>query len=210
MPSKTYYLDAAKTETLTAKWGIFFKNVEIIYNGQSLGTVPNKQALEQGYEFNLPDGRSLVAQLTRSVYQQELELRLGGQPVPGSATDPRERLKQALYALLFIGVLNVVLGLVAVVQQVALLQSIGLGWGSVIEGLLYTGLGWWGYKRRAAAAFAIAGVLFVLDGVLMLSAGSSPGTGALFARFFLVVLIYRGFQAARHLRAQNQPVGMEA
>jgi hypothetical protein len=208
MPSKTYYLDVAKTEALTAKWGMFFKNVEISYNGQSLGTVPSKQALEQGYEFTLPDGRSLVAQLTRNVYQQELELRLSGQPVPGSATDPHERLKQAWYTLLFIGGLNLVLGLVAVFQQVELLQSLGIGWGSVVEGLLYAGLGWWGYKRLAPAAFASAGVLFVLDGVLMIgasvSAGGNPGIGGLFIRFFLSVLIYRGFQAARHLRAQNR------
>ena len=209
MPSKTYYLDAAKTEALTAKWGLFFKNVEILYNGQSLGTVPSKQALEQGYEFSLPDGRRLVAQLTRSLHQQELELRLGGQPVPGSATDPHERLRQAWYTLLFIGGLNLVLGLVAVWQQVEVLQNLGIGWGSVIEGLLYAGLGWWGYKRLAPAAFAIAGVLFVLDGVLMIgasvSAGGNPGIGGLFMRFFLTVLIYRGFQAARHLRAQGQP-----
>jgi len=208
MPSKTYYLDAAKTEALTAKWGMFFKNVEISYNGQSLGTVPSKQALEQGYEFRLPDGRRLVAQLTRSVYQQELELRLGDQPVPGSTTDPRERLKQAWYALLFIGGLNLVLGLFAVFQEVELLQSLGIGWGSVVEGLLYVGLGWWGYKRLAPTTFAIAGVLFVLDGVLMIGAnvstGGHLGTSGLFVRFFLSVLIYRGFQAARHLRAQGQ------
>jgi hypothetical protein len=208
MPSKTYYLDAAKTESLTAKWGMFFRNVEVLYNGQSLGTVPSKQALEQGYEFSLPDGRSLVAQLTRSVYQQELELRLSGKPVPGSATDPRERLKQAWYVLLFIGGLNLALGLVAVLQQVEILQSLGLGWGSVVEGLLYAGLGWWGYKRLASMAFAIAGVLFVLDGVLMIGAsvstGGNPGIGGLFMRFFLTVLIYRGYQAARHLRAQGQ------
>lgn len=214
MPSKTYYLDAAKTEALTAKWGMFFKNVEIIYNGQSLGIVPSKQALAQGYEFSLPDGRSLVAQLTRNLYQQELELRLSGQPVPGSATDPHERLKQAWYTLLFIGGLNLVLGLVAVFQQVEVLQSLGIGWGSVVEGLLYAGLGWWGYKQLAPAAFAIAAVLFVLDGVLMIgasvSAGGNPGIGGLFMRFFLTVLVFRGFQAARHLRAQRQLAASES
>ena len=149
-----------------------------------------------------------AAQLTRSAYQQELELRLSGQPVPGSATDPQERLKQAWYTLLFIGGLNLVLGLVAVVQQVEVLQSLGIGWGSIVEGLLYAGLGWWGYKRLAPAAFAIAGVLFVLDGVLMIgasvSAGGNPGFGGLFMRFFLTVLIYRGFRAAQQLRAQSR------
>jgi hypothetical protein len=214
MPTKTYYLDDARTEVLTAKWGMFFKNVELIYNGQSLGVVPSKQALEQGYQFSLPDGRSLVAQLVRNVYQQELELRLSGQPVPGSATHPRERIKQAWYALLVIGVLNIGLGLVASLMQVELLQLIGLGWGSVIEGIIFISLGWWGYSRLAPVAFGIAGALFVLDGVLMLvgslSDGGNPGIGGLFTRFFLSVLIYRGFQAARALRAQSQPTVAEA
>ncbi len=213
MPSKTYYLDAAKTEVLTAKWGMFFKNLEVSYNGQSLGTVPSKQALEQGYEFSLPDGRSLVAQLTRNVYQPELELRLSGQPVPGSATDPRERLKRAWYTLLFIGGLNLVLGLIAALQPAEVLQSLGLGWGSVAEGLLYAGLGWWGYKRLSPAAFAIAGVLFVLDGALMIAAsaeaGGSSGSGGILMRILLTAFIYQGFQAARHLRAQSQLASSE-
>ncbi len=208
MPSKTYYLDAAKTEILTVKWGMFFKNVEVSYNGQPLGTVPSKQALEQGYEFSLPDGRSLVAQLTRNVYQPELELRLSGQPVPGSATDPRERLKRAGYTLLFIGGLNLVLGLVAALQPADVLQSLGLGWGSVVEGILYAGLGWWGYKRLSPVAFALAGVLFVLDGALMIAAsaeaGGNSGSGGILMRILLTAFIYQGFQAARRLRAQSQ------
>ena len=110
MPTKTYYLNEEKTQILTAKWGMFFKNFEIAYNAQSLGTVPTKHALEQGYQFQLPDGRSLVVQLTRNVYQQEVELRLDGSAVPGSAAHPRERLKQAWYATLIIGGFNIILG----------------------------------------------------------------------------------------------------
>jgi hypothetical protein len=57
-------------------------------------------------------------------------------------------------------------------------------------------------------------VLFVLDGVLMIgasvSAGGNPGIGGLFMRFFLTVLVFRGFQAARHLRAQRQLAASES
>jgi hypothetical protein len=207
MPSKTYYLDNARTEQLKVKWGFFFRNTEVFYNGQSLGVVPSTAALRAGHPYSLPTGQTLVVQLQRSQGMQELALRLDGQAVPGSATHPRERLKQALYTLLFVGGLNLVLGLVAEVQQSETLLLMGLGWGSVVEGLLYAGLGWWGYSRLASVAFGIAFALLVLDGAYSVWASlqtSSSGAGGLLMRLFLCVLVYRGIQAARQLRAEKQ------
>ena len=208
MPTKSYYLDEARTTLVQLKWGLFFRNVEVFYQGQSLGVVPSTDALRQGYAFALPTGQQLEVRLQRSQGLQEVALLLDGQPVPGSATHPRERLKQAWYTLLFIGGLNVVLGLVAALGQVEVLLGIGLGWGSIFEGLFYLGLGWWGYSRQAPVAFGVALALFVLDGLFMLgssiAAGGYPGIGGLFMRFFLGVFLYRGMQAARQLRAESQ------
>jgi hypothetical protein len=207
MPSKTYYLDDARTEQLTVKWGFFFRNTEVFYNGQSLGVVPSTAALKAGYSYILPTGQNLVVQLQRSQGMQELALRLDGQAVPGSATHPRERLKQALYTLLFVGGLNFLLGLVAEVQQSETLLLMGLGWGSLVEGLLYAGLGWWGYARLAPVAFGIAFALLVLDGGYAIWASlqtSGSATSGLIVRFFFCVLVYRGIQAARQLRAEKQ------
>ena len=103
-------------------------------------------------------------------------------------------------------------------MQVAVLQALGFGWlsastGLLYLGLLYLGLGWFGYAKVSALAFAIAGVLFVLDGLLTLgislSASGNPGVGGIFLRFFLTVLLYRGFQAAKQLRAQSQVASTE-
>lgn len=207
MPTKTYYLDDARSQNLTVKWGMFYRNLEVFYQGQSLGQVPSTDALRQGYTFQLPTGQALVAHLRRNQGLEEIELRLDGQPVPGSATHPAERLRQAWYTLLVVGGLNVLIGLVAEFGQVALLQRLGLGWGSVVEGLLYVGLGWWGYSRVAPVAFGAALALLLLDGIMMLVASANassgtPGLGGIFLRFVLVVLVYRGLLAARQLRAE--------
>jgi hypothetical protein len=209
MPTKTYYLNEAKTEELTVKWGMFFRNVEVFYQQHSLGVVPSKHALEQGYHYQLPDGRSLVAQLSRAYMQQELELRLEGHPVPGSATHPRERVKKAWYMLLIVGGLNAVLGALVALQPLPALQQFGLGWGSFIEGLLYIGLGWWGYSKLAPVAFGAACALMVLDWVLLIAGNigaGNVGLGGVFLRFFLCLLAYRGMQGARQLRAEAQLV----
>lgn len=208
MPTKTYYLDQAKTQELTMKWGMFFRNVEIFYQKQSLGVVPSKEALAQGYAYQLPDGRSLVVQLLSS-YPQELELRIEGGIVPGSATHPRERVKRAWYLLLFVGGLNVVLGAWGAMQSVAVLQQLGLGWGSLAEGLLYIGLGWWGYSRLSVVAFGVALGLLVLDWVLLIATTVGTGNvgfGGLFIRFFFCLAVYRGMQAARQLQAEARVV----
>jgi hypothetical protein len=205
MPTKTYYLDESRTQVLTVKWGLSFRNFEVFYNGQSLGTVASASDLRRGHEFALPTGQALATQLRRNQGLEELELRLDGRPVPGSATHPGERLRQAWYTLLGVGCLNFVVGLIAVFGQITLLLHLGLGWGSVVEGVLYIALGWWGYSRIAPVPFGIACALLLLDGAMMLVAAAEnggSGFGGIFLRFVLIVLVYRGLVAARQLRAE--------
>lgn len=204
MPTKTYYLNEARTETLTATWSLFFRRFEALYNGQSLGEVTSADELRRGHRFALPDGRTLSAQLVRNQGMQELELLLENEPVPGSGTHPLERIKQAWYALLLVGVLNAVLGLVAVFMESAALRNLGLGWPSLAEGLIFLGLGWYGTTRRSAPALYAAFGLLVLDGVLVLAAAVGPGGGSgfggIFLRFALCVLVLRGAKAAQARR----------
>jgi hypothetical protein len=206
MPSKIYYLNDDQTEILTAKWGLFYRKFEIFYNGQSLGAVTGLGKLPNGTRYSLPDGRVVTAKLIRSQGLQELELLIDGQPIPGSGTHPLQRLKQAWYTLLFLGVLNIGLGLVAESGHVDLLQQNGIGWGSLVEGVAFLALGWLGYSRRSVPALTTAFVLLVLDGILSLGSGfvdgHGPGFGGLFLRFFFCVMVFRGMQAAKLLRAE--------
>lgn len=206
MPTKTYYLDDAQTDAITAKWGMFFRNFEVSHNGQPLGPAASAGELGQGLRYSLPDGRIFSAQLLRNQGLRELELLLDGRPLPGSGTHPHERIRQAWYVLLFVAVLSVGLGLVALFGQVEVLLQLGLGWASIVEGLIFLALGWLGYSRRSVAALAVALVLLVLDGVLSIGSaiadGHSPAAGGLITRFFFCVLVFRGLQAARQLRAE--------
>ena len=206
MATKTYYLDQARTEPITVKWGMFYRNFTLAYCGQPVLPTEQGASLTQGgYRYDLPGGRSLRAGLKRSVGMQEVELLLDGQPLSGSATHPVQRIKQAWYTLLLVGLFNILLGGVALATTSPVLQNFGLGWGNAVEGLLFLGLGWLGYQRRSAVLFYVAFGVLIADSVLGLvtlaQAGAHGNFGGFFLRFFICVLVFRGARAAQELRA---------
>lgn len=207
MPTKTLYLDDARIQPITATWGMFYRNFAVSYAGTALEPTNPEATIAQGRQYRLPDGRIFSARHKQNAYPQEMELLIDGQPVPGSGTHPRERIKQAWYVLLFVGVLNLGLGLAAELGNVTVLLNFGLGWGSVVEGFLFLALGWLGYSRRSVPALTAALVLLVLDAVLSiggaLAAGHSAGLGGLVMRFFFCITVFRGLQAARQQRQEE-------
>jgi hypothetical protein len=192
MPTKTYYFDATKTEGVTASWSMFFRDFRLDYQGRELGRLTPAE-LKAGHEFALPDGHRLRVQLQQKFGAQGLDFQLDGRPLGGTVNDPLTQVNAAFAAILFVAGLNVVLSAVALFGQVAFLVAIGLGWGTLVEGLVYAGLGWLGKYQRAAWAFYVALGLLVLDGVMLL--GSGLGTGGLVMRLFLGIAIYRGAAA---------------
>jgi hypothetical protein len=198
MPTKTYYFDATKTEGVTASWGMFFRNFRLDYQGRELGHLTPAE-LKAGHEFALPDGRLLLVRLQQKFGAQGLDFQLNGQHLAGTVNDPLTQINTGFAAIMFIAGLNVVVSLAALLGRVEVLLALGIGWGSLIEGLIYAGLGWLGKYRQAAWAFYVALGLVVLDGVMLL--GSSMGTGGLVMRLFLGIAIYRGAAAARQLKA---------
>jgi hypothetical protein len=119
-------------------------------------------------------GGSLAVQLARSFTAVELRVTRDGVPLPGSSTDPAERVKQASYVLYFIAVVSIGLGVAAELGGVELLRSIGAGWASVGEGAVYGLLGW-RTSKRSWIALAIGIVLLALDMVLLLVGSAQPG-----------------------------------
>ena len=208
MPSKTYYLDDARTDAITAKWGFFlYNNFAVSYAGRELAATDPHAKIAKGRHYPLPDGRVFSAQLKENSYPQQLELLIDGQPVPGSGTHPREQIKQAWYLLLGLGMLNVGLGLTTEFGHFEALKQLGLGWGSLVEGVAFVALGWLGYYRHSVPAFTIALVLLILDGIVSIGSAVAtshpPALGGLFMRFFFCLVVFRGMKAARQLRNEE-------
>ena len=150
MPTSTFYLDDTRTEPLTATWGLFFRNFTVSHAGTPLEPTNPEASLAQGRQYRLPDGRIFSARHKQNTYPQELELLIDGQPVPGSGTHPNQRMKQAWYVLLILGILNIGLGLVTEFGHIEALAQLGAGWGSLVEGTAYIALGYFGYFRTSA------------------------------------------------------------
>ena len=198
-----YYFDAAKTDGVTASWGLFFRNFRLEYHGQELGHLSSAE-LKAGHEFALPDGRRLLVRLQQKFGAQGLDLQVEGRHLAGTVNDPLTQINTAFVATMFIAGLNVALSAGALLAAVDALLALGIGWGTLVEGLVYAALGWLGKYRRAVWAFYVALGLVALDGVMLL--GSGLGTGGLVVRVFLGIAIYRGAAAARQLRAAPNSV----
>ena len=174
-------------------------------DGETIGTVPGQKNLSAGQEFQLPDGSILTVQLVKKLTAVELRLLRDGQPLPGSATDPETMLKGAYVILFFIAGLNIVLGLIAYLFQAEILQSMGMGFYSIIFGVVFLVLGRF-VRRRSLTALVIGIVVFALDGILgfILTAleGYSPNIVVVIARAFLLLPMIQGVGAIREIKKQ--------
>lgn len=207
MPTQQYALEPNGPKRLILSWNMFWKNLVVSYDGVVLGSVPSKKELTSGQSFALPDGSAVQVQLVSGFGSTELRLTRNGQPLPGSAADPISRLNTAVGTVFFIAGLNIILGLVAEVFQVSLLQQLGLGISSIIFGLIFLVLGWF-VKRHSLIALFLAIGLFIVDGllgfVLAAAAGGNPGNAGLVMRVFLIIGMLQGVPALRQLKRSKQ------
>jgi len=151
---------------------------------------------------------TLHVQLVQSFGSAELQVLRNGQPLPGSGSDPDQRLAGAWGVLLFVAGLNIVLGLVAVLFDVGLLKTIGVGWESIAEGVVFGGLAYAVRRWRSAIALGVAIAIFAIDGVLgivaSIGASSTPPIGGIFFRVMLLIAMVRGFGAIRAIKERDR------
>jgi len=84
MPKNSFALEAGGPKRLQISWSGMWKNIQVTLDGQQLGTIPDKAALEQGAEFPLPEGSRLKVQLVRSGMAVSTAIILFGVFVTGS------------------------------------------------------------------------------------------------------------------------------
>jgi hypothetical protein len=213
MPKKTFALESGGPQRLELNWGLFWKGFQVTLDGKPVGTVSGGQKeLKEGVELDLPDGSTLDIQLVRSWMNEELRILRNGVPVPGSASDPEQRVKAAAYLLYFLAGFNTVVGVVAMMLNSEMLERLGLGLGSIIFGALVAVLGFFTY-RRSRVAMVLTILLYAADGLYTLVSysgpGSTPPAAGLLFRIFIIYTLVQAVKAAGELsRRDESAVGL--
>ena len=169
MPKRTYALTEGSPKNLEMSWGIGWSDFTIKEDDQLIGTISTQAELKEGRSFRLKDGSELSVKLNLSLFNSGLEVLRNGEPLPGSTSDPGNRMKTAYILLLLIAFLNVLTG-------VLIITTITSG---ISEILIWTGAGYLGsgiaflvlglsVKRGSFTALLIAIILLVVDMTLSL------------------------------------------
>lgn len=212
MGSKKLALEAGGPERLELKWGMFWKNFQVILDGRQVGEANGSAQLKQGVECQLADGSTLHIQLVTQPFDAELRVLRDGVPLPGSASDPEHRIRNAAYLLYFLAGLNTLLGVVVMAVGNELLESLDMGIGSVLFGAIVAVLGFFTYRRTRVAPI-LAMVLYVADSLYTF--GTAVGEGgrfpvfAIIIRIYILLALYKAVQAAGELARQKQGPGVQ-
>jgi len=206
MPSAKFSLETGGPKRIEITWRMGWKDIVVQFDGEEVGRIPSRTELKQGRSFTLPDGSELHVRLKESFGNVELQVSRDGRPLPGSASDPAQRLKAAGYIIYFIAALSGVVGAVAMIFQVEFLEAAGIGWTSLVGAAVYGLLGFF-TLRKSKPALMLAIAIFILDGlaglVMGISAKGSPPIGMIFVRVFLVMAMIRGVPAIDELKRGN-------
>lgn len=209
MASKKLSLEAGGPQRLELSWGMFWKNFRVVLDGKEVGTVTGgAKELKQGVDFPLPDGTQLRIQLIQGAFNVELQALRDGVPLPGSASDPEQRIKTAAYLLYFLAGLNTVLGVVAMAFNNETLEGLGMGIGSILFGAIVAVLGFFTYRRtRVAPILAI--VLYAIDTVYTFietasAGGKTPPMGGIIVRIYIFMALVKAVQAANELARREK------
>jgi hypothetical protein len=207
MPKQSFALETGGEKRLEISWKGLYKDVTVSLDGNSVGIIPNQKALSAGQEFRLIDGSTIKVQLVSKLISTEMQVLRNGQPLPGSSSDPQARLKTAYGVVYFIAGLNLVLGFVSFLFNVEFLQQIGIGFSSIVSGLVFLVLGFF-VQRKSTIALILAIILFALDGilgvVLAASQGYNPGAGGIIARIFLLIPMVQGVGAIKAVKLKDE------
>jgi hypothetical protein len=206
MPNQSYALEEGGEKRLMLSWKGAFNDLNVELDGRSIGMIPNQKALIEGQTFPLEDGSTLKVQLNRSLMSTELQVLRDGQPLPGSASDPHTRYKNAYMLIYFIAGLNLVLGILASVLNITLLQDLGIGFASILVGMVYLILGFF-VQRKSSLALILAIILFAADSlfgvVVTVMEGGTPGIAGLLVRVLLLIPMFQGVPAIKALKSKS-------
>jgi hypothetical protein len=207
MAKYQYALEKGQPKRLEIVTRFNFTGATIKLDGNEILEIPNGEAFRQGVVVSLPDGSQVNVMLKTSFMGTSLLVSRNGQPLPGSGADPMTKLKAAYGIIYLLAGANLLGGILAVLMENSFLSDLGLGWTTIITGLIYLVLGFF-TQRKSKAALIIAISLYILDAVLMLyfsivEAGSFP-TGGLIIRVLFVIAMISGVKAIDEMKAEQK------
>lgn len=207
MGSKKLALEAGGPERLELSWGMFWKNFQVKLDGRTVGTAEGSKQLKEGVQFQLLDGSSLSVQLVTKAFDAELQVLRDGVPLPGSASDPEQRIRNGAYLLYFLAGLNTLLGVVVMAIGNEMLEGLGMGIGSILFGAIVAVLGFFTYRRtRVAPILAI--VLYVADSLYTfgtaMGEGGRPPVAGIIIRIYIILALVKAAQAAAELARREK------
>lgn len=204
MPKQTYALEVGGENRLEISWKGIWKDTTILFDGNCVGVIPNPKALSQGQEFVLLDGSTLKVQLGKNF--SGLQVLRNGQAVHSSVSDLQKRVKNAYVTVFIIAGLNLISGLLTLGFKIEVLKQVGIGFGSIVFGVVFLVLGVF-VKRRSNVALIFSIIIFALDGILgfilPISQVYHLGTGGLIFHFISLILMIQGVGAIKKLKRRE-------
>jgi hypothetical protein len=206
MPTQKFPIERNGPKRIEVTWSGMWKNFTVKFDGADVGNA-TKEEINAGKEFTLSDGSTFKVHLRRVGMSTELALLRNGVPLPGSGADPVQLVKTAAGIVYFLGGLQALLGLIAVVGRVEALEAAGLGVESLVIGVVLGVLGFF-TMQRSKLALALAMVVFAGGGVLAMvaavDASGTPPVGGIIVRVLFLTAMWRGYKAIGELKAQQQ------
>ena len=203
MQKLTYALEPNGPKRLEVSWKAMWKAFTVKVDDRVVGRASGQKELREGKRFRLKDGSYLSVKLVNKLTGVDLEILHDGQPLPGTSADPATRLKNAYRTVFLVAGLNTVLGLVAVLLEAPFLQALGIGFYSILFGLVFVVLGFL-VRKGSQFALILAIAIFALDGilgfVLMSAEGVTPSPGGLLGRILLMITMIQWISAIRALK----------
>lgn len=202
MATRLYRLTQDGSKRLALSWGTNYSNFTVRLDGQVVGIVPNKAALQAGQGIQLGPDSQLYVYLERN----QIHVSYNGRTVSGSPGDPQYKLNQAVGVLVWVCISTIAFGFLSgsgssYAPRNNLTLGIALG-----SGILYGVLAFF-VRSRSKIALWIAVGFYALDtlGVVFLLFGRSGGLYivGLFVHILFLRLMWNGFAAIDALQAGN-------
>lgn len=207
MPKKQFAIECDGQRQLELSWRSFWKNFTIYLDGAPIGTLSPKE-LRSGGTYSLPGGSTLNVRLKQSLFSADLQVLQDERPLPGTATHPTQRIKQAYTIIFVIGLFNLLLGIAGIFVETELMSLFSAGWGTAVFGSFLLILGFLVKQNQSQPALITAIVMYLADSLLgiaaIISVGGTPGIASIIVRILFIIGMTQGVNAIKEIKLNER------